>query len=67
MADESKYLALTKDEAELLMDTFNVSHPTTRSLVLKVASTVLEWAAADGLTAVERLLQPTGTGGARAA
>jgi hypothetical protein len=57
MQDGTKYLVLTREEAELLLDSFKVTHPLTRTLVLKAASLVREWAATEDLAAVERILR----------
>ena len=54
--EHTKLVAVTKLEAELLMDAFHVSFPATRALSLKVASVVLEFAAGDDLSTVERLI-----------
>ena len=58
-----KYLAVTKQEAELILDSFKVSNPITRDLALKAAGLVLEFAAEDGINEAERLtfLKPKGT------
>jgi hypothetical protein len=53
--DEHKYLAVTKQEAELIMDSFKVSNPATRNLALKVAGIVLEFASEEGVKEAERL------------
>jgi hypothetical protein len=57
-----KYLAVTKQEAELILDSFKVSNPITRDLALKAAGLVLEFAAEDGINEAERLtvLKPKG-------
>ena len=47
--DETRYLAVTKQEAELIMDSFKVSNPLTRNIALKAAGLVLEFAADDEL------------------
>ena len=49
MMDATKYLAVTKYEAELLLDSFKVSNPLTRDIALKAASIVLEFAADAGV------------------
>ena len=54
--EHSKLIAVTKVEAELLMDAFKVSSPATRVLALKAAGVVLEFAADDDLSTVERLI-----------
>jgi hypothetical protein len=53
--DTLKYLAVTKQEAELILDSFKVSNPITRDLALKAAGLVLEFAAEDSVTEAERL------------
>jgi hypothetical protein len=53
--DTLKYLAVTKQEAELILDSFKVSNPITRDLALKAAGLVLEFAAEDGVNEAERL------------
>jgi hypothetical protein len=45
--DDLRFLAVTKQEAELLMDSFRLSNPLTRDLALKAASLVLEFDAED--------------------
>ena len=50
-----KFLAITKQEAELILDSFKVSNPITRDLALKAAGLVLEFAAEDGVNEAERL------------
>jgi hypothetical protein len=57
MQDGTKYLVLTREEAELLLDSFKVTHPLTRALALKAASLVREWAATEDLAAVEHILR----------
>ncbi len=42
--NETRFMAVTKQEAELLMDSFRVSNPLTRDIALKAASLVLEFA-----------------------
>jgi transcription elongation GreA/GreB family factor len=56
VVEHIKLLAVTKVEAELLMDAISVSSPTTRTLALKAAGVVLEFAAEDELIAVEHLM-----------
>ena len=53
--DTLKYLAVTKQEAELILDSFKVSNPITRDLALKAAGLVLEFAAEDGVNEAQRL------------
>lgn len=53
--EEMKYLSVTKQEAELIMDSFKVSNPVTRNIALKAAGLVLEFAAEDGVKEAERL------------
>jgi len=53
--DEVKYLVVSKQEAELIMDSFKVSNPLTRNIALKAAGLVLEFAAEDGVKEAERL------------
>ena len=60
MTEHTKILALTKEEAELILDATRVSNPQTRSLALKVAGLVLEFAAEDDVRrAVENASQAT--------
>jgi hypothetical protein len=54
--EHTKLIAVTKVEAELLMDAFHVTSPATRVLALKAASVVLEFAADDDLSTVEYLM-----------
>ncbi len=56
MHEATKYLALTREETELLLDSFRISHPLTQALALKAASLVLEWAAREDVTAAERIV-----------
>lgn len=53
--EDLKYLAVSKQEAELIMDSFKVSNPITRNIALKAAGLVLEFAAEDGVKEAERL------------
>jgi hypothetical protein len=53
--EELKYLAVSKQEAELIMDSFKVTNPITRNIALKAASLVLEFAAEDGVREAERI------------
>ena len=53
--EEMKYLAVSKQEAELIMDSFKVSNPVTRNIALKAAGLVLEFAAEEGVKEAERL------------
>ncbi len=64
--DEHKLLAITKQEAELIMDSFKVSNPATRTLALKVAGIVLEFASEEGVKEAERLTSRTGHKGVEA-
>jgi hypothetical protein len=65
--EDLKYLAVSKQEAELIMDSFKVSNPITRNIALKAAGLVLEFAAGEGVKEAERLtlLKPFGAEGAR--
>jgi hypothetical protein len=47
--ENCKFLAVTRQEAELLMDSFRVSNPLSRDIALKAASLVLEYAALDSI------------------
>lgn len=53
--DDLKYLSVTRQEAELIMDSFKVSNPITRNIALKAAGLVLEFAAEEGVKEAERL------------
>lgn len=53
--EETKILAVTKQEAELIMDSFKVSNPLTRNIALKAAGLVLEFAAEDDVREAQRL------------
>jgi hypothetical protein len=53
--EETKFLAVTRQEAEMLMDSFRVSNPLTRDIALKAASLVLEFAAEDSLRDVQNI------------
>ncbi len=53
--DELKYLVVSRQEAELIMDSFKVSNPLTRNIALKAAGLVLEFAAEDNVKEAERL------------
>ena len=53
--DDQKYLVVSRQEAELILDSFKVSNPLTRNIALKAAGLVLEFAAEDGVKEAERL------------
>jgi hypothetical protein len=53
--EETKFLAVTKQEAELLMDSFKVSNPITRNIALKAAGLVLEFASEDDVRDAQRM------------
>ena len=53
--DDVKYLVVSRQEAELIMDSFKVSNPLTRDLALKTAGLVLEFAAEEDIKEAERL------------
>jgi hypothetical protein len=53
--EEMKILAVTKQEAELIMDSFKVSNPLTRNIALKAAGLVLEFAAEEDVRDAQRL------------
>jgi len=55
LMEETKILAVTKQEAELIMDSFKVSNPLTRNIALKAAGLVLEFAAEDDIRDAQRL------------
>jgi hypothetical protein len=52
--EDTKILAVTKQEAELIMDSFKVSNPLTRNIALKAAGLVLEFAADDDVREAQR-------------
>lgn len=52
--DETRVLHVTQQEAELILDSFKVSNHLTRTLALKVAGIVLEFAAAAAVTEAGR-------------
>jgi hypothetical protein len=54
--EETKLLAVTKQEAELLMDSFKVSNPITRNIALKAAGLVLEFASEEEVRDAERMV-----------
>jgi hypothetical protein len=54
--DETKLLAVTKQEAELLMDSFKVSNPITRNIALKAAGLVLEFASEEEVRDAQRMV-----------
>jgi hypothetical protein len=54
--EETKFLAVTKQEAELLMDSFKVSNPLTRNIALKAAGLVLEFASEDDVRDAQRMV-----------
>ena len=56
MEGNTKLLALTRYEAELLMDTFKVMNPLTRDIALKAAGLVLEFASEDNVDIAQRLV-----------
>jgi len=53
--DDLKYLVVSRQEAELIMDSFKVSNPLTRNIALKAAGLVLEFAAEEDVKEAERL------------
>jgi hypothetical protein len=53
--EETRFLTVTKQEAELIMDSFKVSNPLTRNIALKAAGLVLEFAADDEIRDAVRL------------
>ena len=55
--DETRFLAVTKQEAELIMDSFKVSNPLTRNIALKAAGLVLEFAADEEIRDAVRLTE----------
>jgi hypothetical protein len=55
LMEETKILAVTKLEAELIMDSFKVSNPLTRNIALKAAGLVLEFAAEEDVRDAQRL------------
>jgi hypothetical protein len=56
LMDETKLLAVTKQEAELLMDSFKVSNPITRNIALKAAGLVLEFASEEEVRDAQRMV-----------
>jgi hypothetical protein len=54
--EETKLLAVTKQEAELLMDSFKVSNPITRNIALKAAGLVLEFASEEEVRDAQRMV-----------
>ena len=58
LMEETKLLAVTKQEAELIMDSFKVSNPLTRDIALKAAGLVLEFAAEADVRNAARLTGP---------
>jgi hypothetical protein len=56
LVEETKLLAVTKQEAELLMDSFKVSNPITRNIALKAAGLVLEFASEDDVRDAQRMV-----------
>ena len=54
--EETKILAVTKQEAELIMDSFKVSNPLTRNIALKAAGLVMEFAAEEDIRDAQRLM-----------
>lgn len=55
MNEPTKTLEVTKQEAELIMDSFKVSNPVTRNIALKAAGLVMEFASEDAVRQVENL------------
>ena len=55
MNEPTKTLEVTKQEAELIMDSFKVSNPVTRNIALKSAGLVMEFASEDAIRQVENL------------
>jgi hypothetical protein len=56
LMEETKFLAVTKQEAELLMDSFKVSNPITRNIALKAAGLVLEFASEEDVRDAQRVV-----------
>lgn len=56
MTEPTKLLALTKGEAEYILDCTKVSNPHTRALALKVAGLCLEWEAEEAAREARTLL-----------
>jgi hypothetical protein len=54
--EDTKFLAVTKQEAELLMDSFKVSNPITRNIALKAAGLVLEFASEEDVRDAQRVV-----------
>jgi hypothetical protein len=54
--EDTKILAVTKQEAELIMDSFKVSNPLTRNIALKAAGLVMEFAAEEEIRDAQRFL-----------
>jgi hypothetical protein len=54
MNEPTKILAVTKEEAECILDSVRVSNPQTRSLALKVAGLVLEYAADEAVRCAQQ-------------
>jgi hypothetical protein len=54
--EDIKFLAVTKQEAELLLDSFRVSNPLTRDITLKAASLVLEFAAQESVRDAQHIV-----------
>ena len=52
---DTKLLAVTRQEAELIMDSFKVTNPLTRDIALKAAGLVLEFAAEEDVRDAARL------------
>jgi hypothetical protein len=57
MAEEMRTLQVTKQEVELILDSFKVSNPITRQIALKAAGLVLEFAAEATVNEVTKLLE----------
>ncbi len=55
LMEDTRFLAVTKQEAELIMDSFKVSNPLTRNIALKAAGLVLEFAADEEIRDAVRL------------
>ena len=56
MEQPVKYLAVTKADAELLLDSFKCRAPETRAMALRVAGIVLEFASDEGVREADRLM-----------
>jgi hypothetical protein len=53
---DTKTLEVTRQQAELILDSFKVTNPVTREIALKAAGLVLEWEAEDAVKTANTIM-----------